>query len=67
MAGRENQDGPRTHEPSLREVTVELDGLRAVLLSELSALRQLMDERDKLYKERADSQKSNVDTALKAA
>jgi chromosome segregation ATPase len=57
----------RTHEPSLRELTVEIDGLRALLLSKIESTKQILDERDKLYKERDDSRRTAVDAALSAA
>jgi len=58
MAVRETEkpDQCRTHEPSLREVTVELDGLRA-----------LMDERDKRYTERDEARQKAVEAALRAS
>lgn len=55
-----SDENGRTHEPSLRELTAELDGLRELLLSKL-------DERDRLYKERDDSRRTAVDAALSAA
>jgi phosphopantetheinyl transferase (holo-ACP synthase) len=57
----------RTHEPSLRELTVDLDGVKALLTERIEGLRLVMDERHNLYKERADSQKTAVDDALVAA
>jgi hypothetical protein len=45
----------RTHEPALREVVAELDGLRDV-----------MNERDRLYAERDTARKTAVDAALVA-
>lgn len=53
MAGDPN--GARTHEPSLREVVAELDGLR-----------QLLDERNKWYGERDKDRQLAVDKALAA-
>jgi len=52
----EPANGPRTHEPDLRELTAELDGLR-----------QLMDERDKWYGERDRDRQLAVEKALAAA
>lgn len=46
-------NGNRTHEPSVRELTAEFDGFKEV-----------MDERDRLYKERHDANKEAVKTAL---
>lgn len=52
----EEPNAQRTHEPSLREVVAELDGLR-----------KLMDERDKWYGERDKDRQTAVDKALAAA
>lgn len=56
----------RLHEPTLRELTSELDGLRGLLLAKLDSLRELIDERDRLYKERDESQHTAVAAALTA-
>lgn len=55
MTGSADQNGARTHEPSLREVVAELDGLR-----------QLLDERNKWYGERDKDRQLAVDKALAA-
>lgn len=60
-------NGGRTHEPSLRELTAELDGLRELLLSKMESVKDVIDERDKLYKERDDARRVAVDAALAAA
>lgn len=60
-------NGARTHEPTLRELTTELDGLRELLLAKLEASKEVINERDKLYKERDDSRRTAVDAALAAA
>lgn len=52
MAGGES-NGNRTHEPNLREVTADLDGVRDV-----------MDERDKRYEQRFRAQEAAVLSAL---
>jgi hypothetical protein len=57
----------RTHEPNLRELTSDLDGLKAFLLSRHDALREVVDEREKLYTERSIASGRAVDAALKAA
>ncbi len=57
----------RTHEPSLRELTAELDGLRRETAARFDGLAKIMDERDRRYQERAESGKTAVDAALKAA
>jgi hypothetical protein len=56
----------RLHDPSLRELTAELDGLRELLLSKLDALNGKLDERDKLYTERDTSRRTAVEAALTA-
>lgn len=61
------ENGNRTHEPSLRELTAELDGLREVLISKIDALKERMDDRDKVYRERDTDRKVAVDAALAAA
>lgn len=48
----EDTSNSRTHEPSFRELVSELDGLRELVLSKFQAIRELIDERDRLYKER---------------
>ena len=65
MANGDNDNG-RTHEPNLRELTSDLDGLKNLFFEKVKSLRDLMDERHSLYKERADSQKTAVDDALAA-
>lgn len=60
-------NGARTHEPSLRELTSELDGLREVTAANLKSLREILDERDRLYGERDNSRRLAVDAALMAA
>lgn len=57
----------RTHEPSLRELTSELEGLEAVMQAELKAVREIMDERDRRYNERAKAQDTAVSAALAAS
>lgn len=65
--GLEDKDNNgRTHEPSLRELTSDLDGLRDLVFSKINSLRDLFDERDKLYRERIDAQKEALLTALNA-
>ena len=64
---KDEPNGVRTHEPSLRELTAELDGMRDLLLEKIEATKGILDERDKLYTERALSGGKAVDAALKAA
>ena len=61
------EDNGRNHEPNLRELTAELDGLRCLVFAELRALNKIIDERDRLYKERDDARRTAVDAALAAA
>jgi vacuolar-type H+-ATPase subunit I/STV1 len=63
MAERDS-NGPRTHEPSLRELTAELDGLRQLFLEMVKSQRDILDERDKLYSERDMSRSKAVEAAL---
>jgi hypothetical protein len=60
-------NGSRTHEPNLRELTAQLDGLKELLNTRITSVETVMNERHQLYKERADSQKVAVDDALAAA
>jgi len=56
MATWQDDNGGRTHEPSLREVTAEMDGLK-----------ELMEERDRRYEDRFNAQQKAVEAALAAA
>ncbi len=56
----------RTHEPALREVVSDLDGLRVLVMAKLDSIRDIIDERDRLYKERDDSRRTAVEAALAA-
>jgi hypothetical protein len=66
MTIRDDNNG-RTHDPSLRELTADLDGLRALIEAQLSAIHELLEERDKRYTERSEDQKSAITSALAAA
>jgi hypothetical protein len=59
--------GGRSHEPNLRQLTAELDGLRAVMTAKLEAMKALIDERDRMYAERDNSRRTAVEAALIAA
>ena len=59
--------GGRSHEPNLRQLTAELDGLRAVMTAKLEAMKALIDERDRMYAERDTSRRTAVEAALIAA
>jgi hypothetical protein len=61
----EDRNG-RTHEPNLRELTAEIDGLRNLTNTRFTYVEKVQDERHQLYKERAESQKVAVDDALAA-
>jgi hypothetical protein len=61
----EDRNG-RTHEPNLRELTAEIDGLRDLTNTRFTYVEKVQDERHQLYKERAESQKVAVDDALAA-
>lgn len=56
----------RTHEPTLRELTAELDGLEALLLSEIRGLTTLVNERHNFYAAEAIARKEAVNAALLA-
>jgi chromosome segregation ATPase len=57
----------RTHEPTLRELTSELDGQRAFVLSRIDALKEIIDERDRRYQERDEARRAAIDASLIAA
>ena len=59
--------GVRNHEPSLRELTAELDGVRSLLLEKISSLEKLGDERDVRYTERSKSTDEKTGLALTAS
>lgn len=56
----------RTHEPSLRELTADLDGLRELLLSKLEAQSDALAAADKRYEQRFMAQEGAVTSALNA-
>jgi hypothetical protein len=62
-----DRDGSRSHEPNLRELTADLDGLHQLMLARLEAMKSLMDERDRMYSERDTSRRTAVEAALIAA
>lgn len=62
----EDCNNGRTHEPSLREVVTDLDGLRELLLTKLESLAILVNERDRLYLERDDARRRAVEVAFAA-
>ena len=58
--------GNRTFDPSLRQLTAELDGMRQLYNAKIESLKIVIDERDKLYSERDKSSHTAVDAALTA-
>lgn len=56
----------RTHEPSLRELTSQLDDLKEMMLEKVRAIRELLDERDRRYMELAKAQELAIAAALTA-
>jgi chromosome segregation ATPase len=60
-AERENN---RTHEPSLRELTAELDGLREVVRSQKEHVLAIIDERDRRYEDRFKAMDEKTGLAL---
>jgi hypothetical protein len=66
MSDDRSDNGARTHEPSLRELTAEVDGLGKLMLAKIEANREILDERDKLYTERDNSRRTAVEAALTA-
>lgn len=66
MPAKPGECASRTHEPSLRELTANLDGLRELLLSKLEAAKEVSTERDRLYAERDAARRAAVDAALVA-
>lgn len=56
----------RTHEPNLRELVSEIDGLREVLMARIHAAEKLAEERDGWYAERDRDRQTSIDKALTA-
>ena len=59
-------NGNRTHEPSLRELTAQLDDIKELLQVKHDALVQIVDERDRLYDVRFRAAEAAVGAALAA-
>jgi hypothetical protein len=57
----------RTHEPSLRELTAELDGVRELFLAEVRSISTVMDERDIRYEQRFKAMDEKTSLALTAS
>lgn len=62
-----DQETIRTHEPTLRELTAELDGLKDLFNDYCKNHEKLEIERDRRYAERDNANRVSVDAALKAA
>ena len=60
----EESSNLRTHEPNLRELTAELDGLRELMKAELRSVKELEVERDKRYSERDSSRQDEMKNAV---
>jgi hypothetical protein len=60
-------NGIRTHEPSLRELTAELDGVRSVFDEKIDGVREVADERDRRYEQRFRAMDEKTTLALSAA
>jgi hypothetical protein len=60
-------NGTRTHEPSLRELTAELDGAEQVLSEKISGLEKLAGERDRRYEDRFKAMDEKTSLALNAS
>jgi hypothetical protein len=66
MTPLEPTNGNRTHEPSLRELTAQLDDIKELLQVKHDALVQIVDERDRLYDVRFRAAEAAVGAALAA-
>ena len=63
----EKTDNGRTHEPSLRELTAELDGVRGIFDEKVDRVREVADERDRRYEERFRAMDEKTSLALNAS
>jgi hypothetical protein len=67
-SNRENNPvNGRVHDPSLRELTAELDGVRELLISKVESSRVVMDERDVRYEQRFKAMDEKTSLALTAS
>ncbi len=57
----------RTHEPSLRELTGQLDDLRSLMNTRFDATNKVMDERDRRYEDRFTAMDDKTQLALTAS
>lgn len=62
-----DKDNGRTHDPNLRELTNELDGVKEVLTSEIARLRDISNERDRRYEDRFKAMDEKTMLALNAS
>ncbi len=60
------EENGRTHEPSLRELTAELDALGKLLDEKFERVQDVATERDRRYEERFNASNKAVDTAMVA-
>ena len=60
----EDNSNLRTHEPNLRELTAELDGLRELMKAELRSLNDIAVERDRRYSERDSARQDEMKNAV---
>src|ERR1700733_5082884 len=63
----EKTDNGRTHEPSLRELTAELDGVRGIFDEKVDRVREVADERDRRYEKRFRAMDEKTILALNAS
>ena len=56
----------RNHEPDLREITAQLDGLSDLLIEKTVSLKDLANERDRLYMGKFEGEKDARSSALAA-
>ena len=60
----DKHENGRTHEPSLRELTAELDGCKEVLEAKINASIQVSNERDRRYEDRFKAMDEKTSLAL---
>jgi len=64
MATKADDVNNRTHEPSLRELTADLDGPKELLLAKIDNNAQVMNERDRRYEDRFNAMDEKTTLAL---
>ncbi len=60
----EKSDNGRTHEPSLRELTADLDGVKQLLIEKINSVITVADERDRRYEDRFKATDEKTSLAL---